>query len=152
MSSRRAKRTHFLCQIASHIPLSPSMRPARAIFSLLLDPSLFLPLYGGLCLLSEAQNTDSFHELNMILKNTMLFRRAHTIKTHFFKEREREGWREQVVGSGDSLFLSPHTDRWTVRALMKANGCIRTHRGYPWDTTDVCGKISLPCKNKDGRI
>lgn len=33
LSSRRARRTHFLCQIASHIPHSPSIRPAWAIFS-----------------------------------------------------------------------------------------------------------------------
>lgn len=78
LSSRRARRTHFLCQIASHIPHSPSIRPAWAIFSpppwsFSLSSSLW-----GLCLLSEAQNTDSFHELNMILKNTTPFRQTQT--------------------------------------------------------------------------
>lgn len=63
------------CLSHSTLSLNP---PAWAIFPLLLDPSLFLPLYGGLCLLSEAQNTDSFHELNMILKNTTPFRQTHT--------------------------------------------------------------------------
>lgn len=64
------------------LPLTFHTLPQSArlglFFPLLLDPSLFLPLYGGLCLLSEAQNTDSFHELNMILKNTTPFRQTQT--------------------------------------------------------------------------
>lgn len=45
--------------------------------------SLSSSLYGGLCQLSEAQNPDSFHELNMILKNTTLYCHTHTL----FKDR-----------------------------------------------------------------
>lgn len=150
LSSRRVRRTHFLCQIASHIPHSPSIRLARPIFfANSCSFSLSSSLYGGFCQLSEAQNPDSFHELNMILKNTTHFpphTQTHSpLHTHFSRIA---GWREQVSGSGDSLFLSPHTDRWRVRALMKADGSTLTHTqtGYPWDTADVCGKIGLPCK------
>lgn len=70
---RKARRTHFLRQIASHIPHSPSVRLVLAIFSppFFLHPSLFLHLsMGGFVWLSEAQTTDSFGELNMILSNT----------------------------------------------------------------------------------
>lgn len=49
LSSRRARRTHFLCQIASHIPHSPWIRLARAIFSsFLLLLSFFFSLWGAL--------------------------------------------------------------------------------------------------------
>lgn len=128
LSSRRARRTHFLCQIASHIPHSPSIRPAWAIFS---PPpwsfSLSSSLWGALSAIGGTKHwfiprvEHDPQEHDAFPPNTD----KHTHKTHLFKERE--GWREQVVGIGDSLFLSPHTDRWTVRVLMKANGCARTH-------------------------
>lgn len=70
---------HTLPQSASlrlFFPLSCSFSPSSS-------------LYGGLCLLSEAQNTDSFHELNMILKNTTLFfpPHTHTLSHTLFKEQ-----------------------------------------------------------------
>lgn len=43
------ERTHFLCQIASHIPHSPSIRLVRAIFSSFLLPLSFsVSLWGAL--------------------------------------------------------------------------------------------------------
>lgn len=71
--------------------------------------SLSSSLYGGLCQLSDAQNTDSSpvkHDPRE--RNTFSATHTHTTLSHTQFSRS-EGWREQVFGSGDSLFLSPHT-------------------------------------------
>lgn len=68
----------------------------------------------GLCQLSEVQNPDSFEELNVTLKNTTPFLHTHT---HTCVARPVPG-ESKILAVTISLFLSPHTGRWTVSALM----------------------------------
>ena len=138
------------------LPLTFHTLPRSAslglFFPLSCSFSLSSSLYGGLCQLSEAQNTDSFHELNMILKNTTLFRHTHThtcalslslTHTHtVFKERGLA--RTSIWQWSFTIFEPTHRQMDSERS----HGGRRKHTQtcYPWDTTDVCGKIGLPCK------
>lgn len=130
------------CLSHSTLSLNP---PHLGYFLLFLAPSLFLRLYGGLCQLSDAQNTDS-SPLNMILENATLFP-PHTHKLSHAQFSRSKGWREQVLAVEIHYFWA-HTHRQmdTERSHGDTHKHLHTHThlSYPWDTTDVCGKNWSP--------
>lgn len=90
---------------------------APSIYSSFLFPrSFFVSLYGGLCPLSEAQNTDSFHKLNMIRKNT----RAHK-HTRTLLKRRTTFWQWRFA-----IFEPTHAQTDGEWGLSKADGCTYT--------------------------
>lgn len=127
LSSRRVRRTHFLCQIASYIPHCPSNRPVSTYFFLTNSSSVFLSssLYGGLCQLSEAQTPDSFwvkhdpQEHNAFSTTTTLFKDRGLARTRFWQ------WRFPICG--------PTHRQMDSDALMKAVGRAQTQAN--WQST-----------------
>lgn len=94
--------------------------------------SLSSSLYGGLCQLSEAQNPDSFHELNMILKNPTLFP-PHTLskdsglaRTSFWQWRFTvfEPTHRQMEREGFDEGRRKHSHTHTKWLSMGHNRCL----------------------------
>lgn len=102
LSSKRARRTHFLCQIASLIPFSP-LNPPRFASPTAPPPSwsllsFLILLRGRLCLPSR----DTKHWfIPQVKRDPWEHSKTRT-------SQEAEGRREQVSGSGCWLFSSPH--------------------------------------------
>lgn len=126
LSSMRVRRTHFLCQIASHIPHSPSICLVQAIFSsFLLLLSFLVSLWGALCASGSTKNwfipwvKHDPQEHNAFLQHT------HTL-IHTF-QGARAGENKFLAVKIHYFWAHTHTDRWTVNALMKADGCIYAH-------------------------
>lgn len=144
LCSKRARRTHFLCQIASRIPHSPSpstlflpLRPPTLTHRL--DPffpsSSFYGVGGRLCLPSR----DTKHR--------------------FIPQAKRDPWEHSETRTSQEAEGPARTSFWQRMSAVFEPTQTDGQSGLSWrqedartntlaihGATDVCGKISFPCK------